>query len=90
MGRHAPVLRSNRPGKQKSDPAINEFTYVNNDNNGTPRNAPTHPKQGAKKSENPAKESAKKSKQNIVGTLSGDILDGDADSDDKAGVVKLT
>ena len=90
MGRHAPVLQPNRPAKRNGNPAINEFTYVNNDNNGTPRNTPTHLKTGATKSGNPAKEFAKKSKQNIVGTLSGDVLDGDADPDDKAGVVKLT
>ena len=90
MGRHAPVLQPNRPAKRNGNPAINEFTYVNNDNNGNPRNTPTHLKTGATKSGNPAKESAKKSKQNIVGTLSGDVLDGDADPDDKAGVVKLT
>ena len=55
-----------------------------------PTSTPTHLKTGATKSGNPAKESAKKSKQNIVGTLSGDVLDGDMDPDDKAGVVKLT
>ena len=58
MGRHAPVLQPNRHQKQKSDPAINEFTYVNNDNNGN-RNAPTHLKTGATKVGDPAKESGR-------------------------------
>ena len=90
--RNSPINKSNNDLGNNN--RVNEFTFVNN--NDHPSSIHNNVKNGKQKNNSNNGGDGRNTKKlqganRIVGALSGDVLDGDADiGDDKAGVVTLS